>query len=166
MKKCRKREETAKTRKKFTGNIWWGRSPDLHVCHHGFQRGSPKRLLPNSRGPERRSSFLIVVRFSSRWRSNTMRSVRCEATVRYARARLIPWYTHTLMFLIWFAHHTCSVTNSRSRTYVGRCLGPVCPHTRAALARGELLADGRDRWMSVLAFMVADRHIATMELLP
>lgn len=129
------------------------------LCRHGFQRGSSKRLLPNSRGSKWRYFFLIAVRFSGSvrvWRSN------CKIQYRACK-------THSMIYTRWCPSSDSLITHalkhdSRSGTYVGRwCLGPVCPHTRA---RG-FFVDGRDQWMLIFAFMVVDRHVAaTMELLP
>lgn len=145
-----------------------GTTPRSPLCRHGFQRGS--RLLPNSRGLERLSSFLIAARFSGRWQSNTMRSVRMWSNreiISHVQDSLRD--THTLMSLIPI-HPSHVLWDELSLAYLrGQMVPRACLPTHSGNSRicGELFADGRDRWMSIVAFMVADRHIvATMELLP
>lgn len=59
-------------------------------------------------------------------------------------ARMAYSAVHTRGTVLIRPSHTCSRTNSRSHTYVGRkCLGPVCPHTRVTFARGYTAKSSR-----------------------
>lgn len=143
-----------------------GTTPRSPLCRHGFQRGS--RLLPNSRGLERRSSFLIAVCFSGRWRSNTMRSVRM-----WSNREIISHVQDSLRDThVDVPHPDSPITRALGRTLA--CVptwadgaSGLFAHTLGQLSDMRWTPRGRQEPVDVVAFMVADRHIvATMKLLP